>query len=335
MTRIPLSIAGANTLLGQHLLARLVNSQRFIITSLHDKLALQGVESIADSQDWSVDPEVAEAFRQVPLLPPAVQASAPLLASFLPDDDAQQVEARHLARGTRVLTHGEYARLHRPLAIPGRLHELPPHARHCATPNCTTAMCTLPLQALQGDYGIQSVTITALQAISGTDLPGMQAHAIHDQVIGHLPGEANALKNELGVIFSHQFPIHTFATRVPVWRGHTLTLAAVLNDKTDLARIEQTLSAMPGITLVTPSIGLATGRPLFHSDRAITTVGALRVADGRKVADSTGRASRSGTTSGGTTVMMTLTGDNLGAATSGLMLRALERLFQADTTQSQ
>lgn len=334
MTQVPLSIAGANTLLGQHLLARLAGSKVFRVTSLHDKLALQGVDSIADSQDWSVNPEVAEIFRQVPLLAPDAAAQAPLLASFLPDDDAQRIETLHLDRGTRVLTHGEYARLSKPLAIPGRLHELDRAAQHCATPNCTTAMCTLPLQALQSDYGIATATITALQAISGTDIPGMQAHAIHDQVVGHLPGEADALSNELGLIFSQAFPVHTFATRVPVWRGHTLTLAIELKKKTDLAQVEQTLRAMPGIQLLTPSSGLSKGRPLFHPDKPMATVGALRIAADHELGLSTACATESGTHSKGPTIMMTLTGDNLEAATSGLMLAALKRLAQADESLS-
>ncbi len=335
MTRVPLSIAGANTLLGHHLLARLMDSPLFTVTSLHDKLALQGIESIADSRDWSVHPDVAEAFRHVPLLPPDAHTLAPMLASFLPDEDAQRVESLHLARGVRVLTHGEYARLNQPLAVPGRLHELPRNAPHYATPNCTTAMCTLPLQALQSDYGIQSATITALQAISGTDLPGMQAHAIHDRVVGHLPGEADALRNELGVIFSHQFPIHTFATRVPVWRGHTLTLAVVLEEKAELCRIEQTLLAVSGIQLATSASGLGTGRPWFHPDRAISTVVALRIAAERNPVASKDQARLSEREDGGTTVMMTLTGDNLEAATSGLMLDSLKQLCRTEAPRLQ
>ncbi len=332
MTQVPVSIAGANTLLGQHLLARLADSRTFRITSLHDKLALQGVDSIADSQDWSLNPQVAEIFRQVPLLPPDAAAQAPLLASFLPDDDAQRIEALHLDRGTRVLTHGEYARLHQPLAIPGRLNELDQGMQHCATPNCTTAMCTLPLQALLSDYGIQAATITALQAISGTDIPGMQAHAIHDQVVGHLPGEADALRNELGVIFSQAFPIYAFATRVPVWRGHTITLAVELKKKAELDQVEQTLHAMQGVHVVTPSSQLNRSRPLFHSDKPMVTVGALRVAAKRDLGLSTACTTESGTHIGGPTIMMTLTGDNLEAATSGLMLAALQQLAQIDVS---
>ena len=335
MTLVPLSIAGANTLLGQHLLARLADSSVFRVTSLHDKLALQGVDSIADSPDWSVDPQLAEVFRQVPLLAPDAAAHAPLLASFLPDDHAQEIESLHLDRGTRVLTHGEYARLQKPLAIPGRLVELPWGAQHWATPNCTTAMCTLPLQALQTDYGIAAVTITALQAISGTDIPGMQAHAIHDQVVGHLPGEANALSDELGLIFSQAFPIHTFATRVPVWRGHTITLAVELKSSADLSQVEQTLRAMPGIHVLTPCSQAGKGRPLFHPDNPMVTVGALRAGVDVGLTLSTGNTTAHGMPGSRTTIMMTLTGDNLEAATSGLMLAALEHLTQSDVSQSE
>ena len=301
MTVRTVSVAGATSLLGQHLLARLASDPAYRVASLHDRLALTGATSLAGCGHWHLDPALAEGFRDVPLLPPDAPARAPILLSFLPDDGAREAEAAHLARGTRVVTHCEHARLTVPLALPG-IAPIDPDATHLATPNCTTAICALPLRHLHDAHSVAHATITTLQAISGTDLPGMQAHAIHDRVVGHIPGEADALRDELGVVFGGAFPVDVFATRVPVWRGHTITLALRLSDGADAAAVARTLSDVPGLALT----GLPDGRDRFAPDAPLTTVTTIR--DG---ADS---------------VLLVLKGDNLEAATTGLMhaiLRAL------------
>jgi hypothetical protein len=112
------SVAGANTLLGQHLLARLVADPTVRITSLHDRLALEAA-SLDVSAQWQVDENVRQLLHEVPLLGPDAPARAPVLLSFLPELGAQSIEAAHLARRTRVITHCEYARLTVPLALPG------------------------------------------------------------------------------------------------------------------------------------------------------------------------------------------------------------------------
>ncbi|MFT7058229.1 MAG: aspartate-semialdehyde dehydrogenase [Pseudorhodobacter sp.] len=140
-----------------------------------------------------------------------------------------------------------------------------------------------------------------MQAISGTDLPGMPAHMIQDQVVGHLVGEAEALCYELDVLFGGAFPVEAFATRVPVWRGHTITMAVRLIDGADAATVMQTLTGMPNVAL-----GLPTHRDRFSPDVPLATIGAIRDAAG--------------------TVLMTLKGDNLEAATTQLMIGVLDAL---------
>lgn len=301
MKRNSVSIAGANSLLGQHLLARLCQDPSIMVESLHDHLGQDPRHTLSDSRHWQVAPEVAQAYSRVPLLPAEAPALAPILLSFLPDDGAAEIEAQHLARGTRVITHCEHARQTAPLALPGIL-DVDPEALHLATPNCTTAICALPLHCLHEAHGVTGVTITALQAISGTDLPGIAAHAIHDRVIGHLPGEADALRNELSIIFGDAFPVDTFSTRVPVWRGHTITMSVVLADNADSVSVADTLSEAAGIVLKE----LPMGRDRFSPEAPLVTVTSLR------------------TSAHG--VMMVLKGDNLEAATTGIMQKIAQTL---------
>ena len=292
------SIAGANSLLGQHFLSRLAHDSKVQVLSLHDRIADQGCSTISDSKQWNVEPSVAKQFSDVPLLAAEVAAKAPIMLSFLPDDRAEEIEAQHLARGTRIITHCEYARLVAPLVLPGT-KPLDSTPGLLATPNCTTAMCVPILQALHDLHGVCQTTITTLQAISGTDLPGMVAHAIHDQVIGHLEGEARSLTEELRLIFKDEFAVDAFSTRVPVWRGHTITMSITLKDNADAETVLATLSAAENIVVS----GLPTARDRFSPTGPFATVTSIR--DGTRG------------------ILLVLKGDNLEMATTGLMQWAL------------
>ncbi|MEP3276136.1 MAG: hypothetical protein ABJN26_04975 [Stappiaceae bacterium] len=288
------SVAGAVSLLGQHLLVRLSEDRLISVESLHDCMGGDPRTGLLDLPQWQVAPEVARAFSHVPLLSAEAPARASVLLSFLPEDGAAGIEALHLARGTRIITHCEHARLAVPLAMPG-VTDIDPGATHLATPNCTTAICALPLQYLHTTHGVTGVTITTLQAISGTDLPGIAAHTIHDRVDGHLAGEADALSDELSIIFDQAFPVDAFATRVPVWRGHTITMSVRLADNADAIAVADTLSGVDGIAVA----DAPTERERFPIDAPLATVVSLRNSvDG---------------------VMMVLKADNLGAATTGIM----------------
>lgn len=292
------SISGVNSLLGQHLLARLENDSDVEIVSLHDRLANGENVQICDTRLWNVDSEMVKHISGIPLLAPEAPALAPILLSFLPDDGAQEIEAQHLARGTRVITHCEYARLSAPLVLPGA-GTMNSTAQHLATPNCTTAICAQILHTLHNAHGVTGTTITTLQAISGTDLPGIAAHTIHDQVIGHLEDEARGLSKELGVIFNDTFAIDAFATRVPVWRGHTITMSIGLGNQANAAAVRATLTEAKDIAVSE----LPTGRECFSPDAPIATVTNIR--------------------NGAQGILLVLKGDNLEMATTGLMQWAL------------
>lgn len=101
MTTKCVSIAGANTLLGQHLLTRLVSDLSVEIMSLHDCLANGENVRICDSQQWNVDSEVIKHLSDVPLLAPEAPALAPVLLSFYPIM-ARKRSKRSTSRGAPV-----------------------------------------------------------------------------------------------------------------------------------------------------------------------------------------------------------------------------------------
>ena len=269
-------------------------------------MAETGASDISQSKDPMINSKVLAQLRDVPLLRPSDRALAPLLISFLPELGAEQFETKHLSQGTKVITHCEYARLTARMVCPNVLPDPDPQERHLVTPNCTTAICASPLNSIHKVHGIESATITTLQAISGTDFPGLHAYQIHDKVINQIEREACALTEELGRIFSQAFSIDVFATRVPVWRGHTITVSLTLKQSTSIAAIEETLRLTPGVRFDAGEQGRHYRVESDTYGDPIATVTELR--------------------QGQHSVLIGLTGDNLGSATVGVMEQALNMI---------
>lgn len=290
-----LSVLGALGLLGQHLIDRLLSESSVEIVSLHDHRHGNGANQVP----WHASSQARDFVRQHAILPPEAHAPGDLILSFLPDDCAETIERDHLKRGARILSHCEYARQAGLLLAPGL--KLPKTRGHqlLATPNCTTAICAAPLAQLHNTFGIEVLHVATQQAISGTDLPGMPAHMAHNNVISSLPGEAQALESELKNLFDAAFPVACIATRVPVWRGHTLSLMIRLGADTDLLEIEQALAAVPGVRIQGQE-QLPIWQPEINDDQTLCVVAAMdRSEDGW--------------------LKLSLRGDNLGMATTGLM----------------
>ncbi|MBU2957952.1 Asd/ArgC dimerization domain-containing protein [Paracoccus sp. 1_MG-2023] len=304
MTR-KLAVLGALGLLGQHLIARLLRDPRVQIVGLHDHRHADDL----NGTPWFADPSARDFVAAQTILPPEAPATGDLILSFLPDDGAQRIEATHLGRGARVLSHCEYARHQGLLLAPGLPMPDTRQRQLLATPNCTTAICALPLSLLHRAFGIAALHVTTLQAVSGTDLPGMPAFMGHDNVTSSIPGEARALESELSVLFGDAFPVSCMATRVPVWRGHTMTLMMHLNEDAGMDQLAQLLRSAPGIRLSDGRQALPIWQPETAGQDLLCVVEALdRSPDGW--------------------VRMTLRGDNLGMATAGLMAE-LARMLPA------
>jgi len=99
-------------------------------------------------------------------------------------------------------------------------------------PNCTTIMFTLPLKPLM-KFGIKSVHVASMQAVSGAGYEGVPSMAILGNVIPYIGGEEEKVETEpqkiLGrfdgqKIVNADFSVSASCHRVPVMDGHTEAL---------------------------------------------------------------------------------------------------------------
>ncbi|HYF51190.1 MAG TPA: aspartate-semialdehyde dehydrogenase [Planctomycetota bacterium] len=116
-------------------------------------------------------------------------------------------------------------------------------------PNCTTVGLVFTLKPLYDRFGIQSVIMTSMQAVSGAGRsPGVLSYDILDNIIPYIPKEEEKVQTEtqkiLGkiennTIVSAPFNVSCTCTRVNVIDGHTESVFVGLQKKASLDEVKQ------------------------------------------------------------------------------------------------
>ncbi len=136
------------------------------------------------------------------------EVDADIVFSALPADDAQTAEPAFAAAGCAVASNTSSYRMvdDVPLLIPECNYEhldlikVQQEKRGwdgylTTNPNCTTVMFTLPLKPLM-KFGIQSVHVASMQAVSGAGYEGVPSMAILGNVIPYIGGEEEKVETE-------------------------------------------------------------------------------------------------------------------------------------------
>ncbi|MFW5904891.1 MAG: aspartate-semialdehyde dehydrogenase, partial [bacterium] len=106
-----------------------------------------------------------------------------------------------------------------------------------ANPNCSTIGLVLALKPLHDAFGLETVHVVTLQALSGAGVPGVASMEIADNVIPFISGEEDKLETEplkiLGALEGSEIRradirIGAHCTRVPVTDGHTEAVSVTL-----------------------------------------------------------------------------------------------------------
>ncbi len=111
--------------------------------------------------------------------------------------------------------------------------------RIVTNPNCSVIALTMALAPLR-QFGLKTVLVTTMQAISGAGYPGVASWDILGNVIPFIGGEEDKFQPETqkilgrvvnGAIEPHQVVVSATATRVPVQNGHTVSASVKLDQK--------------------------------------------------------------------------------------------------------
>ena len=130
-------------------------------------------------------------------------------------------------------------------------------------PNCTTTGLVVSLKPIQSDFGIESVTMTSMQAVSGAGRsPGVLSLDVTDNVIPFIPNEEEKVQTETLKILGSQieghvspadFKVSCTCTRVDVLEGHTEAVYVSTRRRCDPNEVSDSMRRFGQNTLALPS----------------------------------------------------------------------------------
>ncbi len=252
MAAIKAGILGATGAVGQRFVEALANHPWFEITALAASERSAG-KTYKEAAGWRLDiamPESVENIEVVPVDPKTVDAD--VVFSALPADLALTVEPEFAKAGFAVASNASSHRMEKdiPLVIPEvnsehlGLLEVQQDTRGwdgyiITNPNCSTIVMTLTLKPLM-QFGLETIQVATMQAISGAGFSGVAAMAIYDNVIPYIGSEEKKMETEtlklLGEfngseIVPADISVSASCHRVPVVDGHTEAIWAGMRDK--------------------------------------------------------------------------------------------------------
>ena len=247
--RIPVGILGATGAVGQRMVSLLADHPWFDLVELAASERSAG-RSYVEAATWRLPsplPARAANLRVRRLDAGEGPFRARILFSALDADVAGAAEERLAGAGHAIVSNSKNHRLDPdvPLVIPEvngahlRLIEAQKRRRGSAgfivtNPNCSATGLTMVLSPIESSFGIDSLVVATLQAVSGAGYPGLPSMDILDNAVPYIAGEEEKIEREplkmLGglarggeSIDEARFPIDAMVHRVPIIDGHMVS----------------------------------------------------------------------------------------------------------------
>ena len=264
--RIDVGVLGATGMVGQQFIKQLANHPWFRPAWLGASERSAG-RTYRDAAPWRLatpmPPELQDA-----KVDECTPGRAPhLVFSALDADAAKEIEPAFAAAGHIVVSNARSYRMDPavPLLIPevnaDHLHLLERQRRErgwkgaiVTNPNCSTVVLAMVLAPLR-QFGLKSVVVTTLQAVSGAGYPGVASLDILSNVIPAISGEEEKMQSEtqkiLGTLAGeavrpHDVVVSAHTTRVPVIDGHTEMVSIAFETKPSLEEVKAALAEFRG-----------------------------------------------------------------------------------------
>jgi aspartate-semialdehyde dehydrogenase len=248
MERRRVGILGATGMVGQRFIQLLSNHPWFEIAWLAASDRSAG-KTYAEACRWKLDtplPARIAAMTLEPNVPEAVTGELPIpkiIFAALDADIARELEPKFAAAGCAVISNSSAFRMVAdvPLVVPEvnadhlALIETQSWRRESGgyivtNPNCSAIGLVLALKPLEERFGIESLFVSTMQAVSGAGYPGVASLDILGNVVPFIKNEEEKLQEEVGKLLGRlsgatieilDAKVSAHCNRVPVEDGHT------------------------------------------------------------------------------------------------------------------
>lgn len=244
--KIPVAVLGATGAVGQRFVQLLGPHPWFELAAVTGSDRTTG-GLYSQACNWVLDQDPPESAGSLRVQPSVPNLPARIVFSALPAEIAREVEPQFARAGYIVCSNASAYRQEPgvPLIIPEVNEDhlaLLSQQRDAqgwdglivTSPNCTTTGLALTLKPLHQAFGIRQAFVTTMQAVSGAGYPGVPYMDIADNIIPLIPGEEAKIQDEIRLLLGAieglerrpaEIGISVQANRVPVFDGHTLSIA--------------------------------------------------------------------------------------------------------------
>lgn len=262
MSEIPslrVGILGATGAVGQKFVALLADHPWFRVTHLAASERSAG-RAYRDVVNWTASEPMPEKAGRLEVASAEPPLDCDFVFSGLDASVAGEIEGRFAAAGIPVISNARNYRMQTdvPLLIP---EVNPDHVELVrrqrwsnggfivTNPNCSTVGLVVALKPLHDAFGLDTVQVTTMQALSGAGYPGVPSLDILGNVIPFIGGEEAKMETEplklLGTLADDgvkpaTFNISAQCNRVPVLDGHLECVSVKLSRP---ASVEEVRSA--------------------------------------------------------------------------------------------
>lgn len=284
--RIPVAVLGATGSVGQRFIQLLESHPWFRV---HEVVASErsAGKRYGEAADWRLETLIPKDALSLEVKPLGAELESRLLFSGLDSSVAGEAEDEYANRGCAVISNSRNHRMDDdvPLLIPEvnaeHVEAVEAQRRRrgsrgyiVTNPNCSVVGLAMALAPVHRAFGVETVQVTTMQAISGAGYAGVASYAILDNVIPFIGGgEEDKIEKEPRKIlgsWSSRFEdapmtISAQVNRVPTIDGHLMTISAKLRDKASIEDIRAAIESFEGEP---QRLGLpfAPKRPLHYID---------------------------------------------------------------------
>jgi aspartate-semialdehyde dehydrogenase len=282
--KIPVGILGATGVVGQRFIQLLEAHPWFEVAWLAASDRSAG-QTYGDAVRWRLKTPIPERVRQMPVSNAGPKGAPRVIFAALDAAIARDLEPQFAAAGCAVISNSSAFRMHDnvPLVVPEvNADHIALIEKQCwrtqsggyivTNQNCSAIGLVVALAPLHQKFGIESLFVTTMQAVSGAGYPGVASLDILGNVIPYIAKEEEKMEEEtrklLGTLIGDRivparFSMTAHCNRVPVEDGHTESVSVKL---TRAAKADELITAFNEFRSTPQELNLplAPAQPVFY-----------------------------------------------------------------------